>query len=505
MMVATLLSRVLGLVRDIVITHQFGTSGDINDYYSAFRIPDTLYLIIVGGALGSALIPVFSRFLGQDRPEDAWRLASAVINFSLLILLITAALTFIFAPTIVSTILVPDYSPKDKQLTTDLTRLLLIQPIFLGMGGIAMALLNGTQHFAMPAIAPVIYNLFLIAGAWFLAPTMGVYGIIVGVLIGAFFYLVVQIPVLIKLGLRYRIGLDKDAPGLGQVLKVLGPRLLGQAAYQINFIAMTNFASIDLAYSSALTQTYNLLMLPFGIFALSTATVTFPAMARQFGANDLSGFKRTFSNGVRQILFFCLPASIGLIILNRPIIRTLYESGKFNAASVNLEATPVLFFGLALISYGLVEIATRAFYAMHDTRTPVAVSITIIVINIVLGKLLIGPLGVAGLALGLGISTTIEMILLLAFLRPRLHGLVERDAIEAALKMALAGGAMALGLLIAVLVLNVPLNNSGKLEVVVLTLFLIGFGATIYGAFAYLLKLEELHNTLMRIRARFGR
>ncbi len=507
-MAATLLSRVLGLVRDIVVFQRFGTDGDINAYIAAFRIPDALYLLIIGGALGSALIPVFSRFLGQNEPAQAWRLANAIINFSLLALLIAAAFTFIFAPWIVEWLIAPGFKKKDPQLlelTVNLTRLLLIQPIFLGLGGIAMALLNGTQHFTMPALAPVIYNLSLIAGAVLLEPFFHIYSLIIGVLVGAVLYLAVQLPVLVRLGLRYRPGLDRNAPGLGEVLKVLGPRLLGQSAFQANFIAMTNLASAQPANVTVFQVAYGLLMLPFGIFALSTATVAFPAMARLYGANDLTGLKRTFSNAVRQVCFFCVPAAVGLILLRRPIVRTLYEGGEFNAKSVDLVSWPLLFFGLALVSYGLVEISTRAFYAMHNTRTPVVIAIATIGLNIGLGVVLVGPFGAGGLALGLATSTSVEMLLLLLWLRPKLGGLLEPDAVIALGKIALAGGGMGLALLAGLFLFDEPLNSAGKLQVAVSTLGLIALGGCAYAALAYGLHIEELRNALNRIMSRLSR
>jgi putative peptidoglycan lipid II flippase len=502
---ATLLSRVLGLARDIVITHQFRAGDQLSAYYAAFRIPDALYLLIIGGALGSALIPVFSRFLGQNQPEQAWRLANAIVNFSLVALLLAATFTFISAPLLVDWLIAPGYKPELRDLTINLTRLLLIQPIFLGLGGIAMALLNGTQHFTLPALAPVIYNVCLILGALFLAEPLGIYGLVAGVLVGAVLYLAIQIPVLIRLGLHYRPGLDRSAPGLGEVLKVLGPRLLGQAAFQANFIAMTNLASSNSENVTFLTLAYGLLMLPFGIFALSTATVAFPAMAKQFGAGDMEGFKKTFSNGVRQISFFCLPAAVGLVLLRRPIVRTLYEGGLFGPHQVDGVSEPLLFFGLALLSYGLAEIATRAFYAMHDTRTPVTITIATIVLNVILGKILVGAWGASGLALGLSVTTTIEMALLLIYLRPKMGKLLEAEAPLTLLKMLGAAGTMAVVLGLSTFILDNVLVQAGKLAIIGLTLILIALGGIIYAVAAYLLRIEELRGTLNRITNRLSR
>jgi putative peptidoglycan lipid II flippase len=289
---ATLLSRILGVVRDIVLSNQFGTSEQFGAYQAAFRIPDTLYLLIIGGALGSSLIPVFSRFLGQGDQAGAWRLANTVVNYAMLALTIATVLAWIFAPFIVSTLLAPNFPEATRNLTTDLTRLLLIQPFFMGLGGIALALLNGSENFVWPALAPLIYNLSIIAGAIFLTGPFGIQGVTFGVIIGAFLYLIVQLPTLYRLGFYWQPTLERDTPGASQVLRALAPRLLGQAAFQANFFVATNLGSgLDHGPQriSAFSYAYSLFMLPHGVFAISLATVAFPAMARFLGENNLAG------------------------------------------------------------------------------------------------------------------------------------------------------------------------------------------------------------------------
>lgn len=500
---ATLLSRILGVVRDIVLTNKFGTSDDYGAYQAAFRIPDTLYLLIIGGALGSSLIPVFSRFLGQDDRENAWRLANTVVNYAMLVLTVCSALAWIFAPTIVSTILAPNFSEPTKALTTELTRLLLLQPFFMGLGGIALALLNGSENFVWPAIAPLIYNLSIIGGTLFLTGPFRIQGVAYGVIIGSGLYLLVQLPTLYRLGFYFRPTLDRTSPGVSQVLRALIPRLLGQAAFQANFFIATNLGSgLDRgpARVTAFGLAYQLFMLPHGVFAISLATVAFPAMSRFLGEKNLDGMKRTLVGALRQVFFLALPAALGLGILARPIVMTLYQSGKFDSASTDLVSPTVLCFSFGLVSYGMVEILTRGFFALHDTRTPVVIALVTVALNFVLSVWLIEPFQQSGLALALALSTTAEMILLFWFLTRQIGSLTTDgdDLLLAVFKIGIAADLMGATLLIGVKVLQEPLQNADKLGVIIITFFLIGIGGAVYTGAAYFLRLEELRSVVRR-------
>ena len=507
-MAATVGSRALGLLRDVLIAAQFGTSGEINAYYAAFRIPDLLYLLIIGGALGSALIPVFSRFLGQGEAEKAWRLANAVINTALVAIVIFSFLIFFIAPQIVRNILAPNLSLEYQELTINLTRLLLLQPLLLGLGGIAMALLNGTEHFLWPALAPLFYNGSIILGALFLAGPFGVYGLVIGVLIGAAIYLVVQLPALLRLGLRYRPKLDFVAPGLSEILKVLGPRLLGQAAFQFNFFVITNLASRigDGSSISALNYAFQLFMLPHGLFALSVATVAFPAMSRFYGAGDMDGLKTTFSRSLRQIIFFAVPASLGLALLARPIVATVYQSGKFGQASTELVSQGLIFFSVGLLAYGVVEIVTRAFYALQDTRTPVIIALLTVGLNLFLSSLLgrEETLKTGGLALSLALATTFEMVALLWLLHRKIGSFTPpgEGLLLPLIKIVLAADFMAAVLWLGLQLVSPLLADANKIIVIILTISLVGLGAAAYGGAALLLGIEELKGAIRRFTRR---
>src|SRR5437868_7961612 len=236
---AFVVSRVLGLVREAVIAGRFGTDARYDAYRLAFGIPDTLFLLIVGGAVGSAFIPVFTGLMGRGRDREAWQLASTLINASMVVLSLAGIVMGFAAPALVGWVIAPGRPPDQREVVVELTRVLLLSPLFLGLGGWAMGILNARQHFALPALAPVAYNLAIIGGALFLAPIMGVCGLAWGVVVGALLHFGLQVPGLRSAGMRYspfRVNLRDE--GVKLVGKLLLPRVIGQAAFQTNIVAM---------------------------------------------------------------------------------------------------------------------------------------------------------------------------------------------------------------------------------------------------------------------------
>lgn len=425
---AFVISRILGLVREVVLARQFGTSEALSAYVSAFRIPDLLFLVVMAGAFGSAFIPVFSGLLGDGEDEAAWKLASVILNISGVTVVLLAAATWIAAPALVSHVVAPGASPAAQGLTTDLMRVLLLSPVFLGFGIAAKGILEGQDHFALPAVAPIVYNAATILGAVFLGPRIGVYGVAVGVVVGAFGFLLLELPGLIHSGMRYAFSFDPRTSGVAEVGRLLAPRLIGQAAFQINFIVVTNLAWRTGDQSvSALNYAWQLLMLPHGVLALSVSTVILPTLSRLWQGGEVDAFRATLGGAVRPLLFLSLPAAVVLFAFRVPIVQTLFQTGAFSAESTALVAAPLAFLAAGLVSYALVEALTRAFYAMHDTRTPVIAGLVIIAVNIGLGIALLDRLGYLGLALALSASTTIEAAILATVLHQRIGGGTSRS------------------------------------------------------------------------------
>ncbi len=412
-------SRVIGLAREIIIARQFGTSGEYDAYLAAFRVPDLLFLLIMTGSFGSAFIPVFRNLL--DRDEDgAWRLASAVITWTALITAIAAIIVLIFAEPIVRYLVAPGLSPELQAVSAKMMRILLLSPILLGMGIAAKGILETHSRFTMPALAPVLYNVGIIFGARALAPRYGVTGLAIGVVLGALFHFMVQIPDLLRTGLRFKPTLAR-VEGLWDVATMLGPRIIGQAAFQINFIVVTYLASKEgEGKVSAINYAFAIMMLPNAVIGQSFATVLFPTMTAQAERGDIDGLRQTLANGLRPLLFMVMPATVGLFAFREAIIRTIFQSGAFSGASTALVVQPLAFFALALIFYSLVEILARTFYAMRNVRIPVMAGVLIMVINVVLSVILTPRIGYTGLALSLSLSTAIEALILIAALNWRL-------------------------------------------------------------------------------------
>ncbi len=420
-------SRVLGLLRDIVISHQFGTSRALDAYFAAFTIPDFIFNVLAGGALASAFIPTFAGALALGDTRRAWRLASGILNLAVIVLAVIAALLALFAPQVVAATVAQGFAPADQALTAHLMRWMLITPIIFGVSGVVMGILNSHQHFVFPALAPVTYNLAIIAGALFLAPTMGVYGLVAGVVAGAVLHLLVQVPWLLRQRIEYTPALGLDNADVREVMRLMLPRMLGIATVQINFLVNTILASaLPAGRIAALWYAWRVMLLPEGVVAQSLATAVFPTFSEQSARREHADFRRTFSTALRATFYLTIPAAVGIFVLGRPFVTLLFQRGEFNAQSTAETVWALQFYALALFAHSGLEIITRAFYAMHDTKTPVVVGVGAMGLNVVLSLLLIAPLAQGGLALANSIATILEMLTLLVILQQRMGDLDTR-------------------------------------------------------------------------------
>jgi putative peptidoglycan lipid II flippase len=505
---AFIVSRVLGLLRDIVIAAQFGTTGQKSAYDLAFGIPDTLFLLIIGGAVGSAFIPVFTRLTANREEAKAWQLASTLINASVVLLSLGGIVMSFAAPALVTYIVAPGQK-VDQALVVDLTRVLLLSPLLMGLGGWAQGILNARQHFALPALAPVAYNLSIIFGAVALTPYFGIYGVAWGVVIGAALHFGVQVPGLVRIGLKYSLRLDLRDTGVAEVLKLLGPRIVGQAAFQANVIGARAIATGIAASSvAAFNYAYLLMILPHGVFAMSLATVTFPTMSALYAEGNLEGVRLTLSRAVRVLLFLTLPSAAGMYALRAELVSALFQSGTFDRQSTAMVAGALGYFALGLVSYAVVEVVTRAFYALHDTRTPVGIAVVTVALNLGLSALLVFGMGWdhTALAFSLAVTTSIEMVLLWVFLGRKLPGwrLTNDGLLRSIVKSGTASIVMGL-----VLTLLMPLlwqvagdPAQSKLSAIALTLLGIGIGGVTYAGMALLLRSEEIGDAVRLVLRR---
>jgi putative peptidoglycan lipid II flippase len=505
-----MLSRVLGLGREVIISAQFGTRSELDAYRATFGILDLIYLVIAGGALGSAFIPIFSGFLTAEREEDAWRLASDILNLVLIALLAACLLIALLADPLVAWTIGSGFDEQKRALTVHMLRLLLIQPALLGVAGLAKATLESFDRFTLPVVGANLYNLGIIGGA-LLAPWLGIDGLIWGVLAGAALFLLVELPGLRAVGARYTPTARFSAPGVREVGRLIGPRLFGQAVWQINMVAIASFASL-LGSGAVAANGYalQLMLLPHGLIALSLGTVIFPQLARAHAAGDRAEVRRVAFGAARQMLFLALPASMIFGLLGAPIVRALFERGQFTAESTAITSEALTFYAFGLAAFAAAEILVRAFYAMRDTRTPVLVGAAAVVANIALGWALIRlGAGLDGLAIAFSAANTLEAALLLVLLRRRLGGVGAGfwRAVSGMLLAMLCSGAALLGLRAAsatrlpFIVAGSPYSWRSDLLPLLLWLAAAGtLGLLIYAGVAALLGVEEMRAAWGRVR-----
>lgn len=420
------LSRLLGLGRQIIISAFFGTSGDLDAYLAANRITETVFLVVAGGALGSAFIPTFADHLARDDDAGAWELASAVINLAIMAMTAAVALIALFAPTLVRTVIAPGFDVARQRLTVRLLRLMLVTPVVFSVSGVVMSALNAHQHFLLPALAPSIYNLSIILGAALLGPRYGVTGMAVGVVAGSALHLLVQIPQLVRFDARYVPVLALGNPSVREVGRLMGPRVLGTAVAQLNLVINNSLATrMGEGAVSAINFAWMLMLLPQGVFAQAIGTAAFPTFAKQAARGEREALRRALSSTLRGIIFLSIPATVGMIVVGEPIVRLLFERGAFGSGSTRAVAWALAFFALGLVGHAGLEIVARAFYALHDTFTPVWVGGLTMVLNVLLSLVLpqlfasAGLQAFGGLALANSIATVLEFVALLVLIQRR--------------------------------------------------------------------------------------
>ena len=494
-MLAFVLSNLTGLARQILVAQAFGTQAEIEAFNAANRVAETLFNLVAGGALASAFIPTFTTLLTQGDRKGAWRLASAILNLILAIMAIATALAAIFAPQITRYILAPGFAsdPAKEALTISLLRLMLPSAAIFGVSGLVMGILNAHQVFFIPALTPSMYQIGLIFGVLVLSPRMGIYGLAWGVLLGAGLHLILQIPALLKQKGHYTPAFDLTNPAVRETGRLLGPRLLGVAVVQLNFWVNTRLASQQSEGSvTAIVTAFALMLMPQAAIAQSVAIAAMPTFAAQFARGRLDEVRKSLADSLRGVLLLSIPASLGLILLRRPIIVLLYQRGAFDEHSTQLVAWALLWYAAGLVGHCLVEVLARAFYALHDTRTPVIVGSVVMVLNIIFSVLFsaiftrIGWLPHGGLALANSLVTALEAVGLMYYMRRRLGGLHGTHILRGSLQAAA-------GTLLMSLVLWLWVEKIGAAGSWLIALGGIAVGGGIYLLALWALGARELH------------
>lgn len=500
-MAAFALNNIIGLARQVIVLNAFGTSGEMDAFIAANRVSETLFTLVAGGALASAFIPTFTSLLVKDDNRGAWKLASAIANLILLVLILTALLAAVLAPLIVRYILAPGFAadPAQEKLAVDLMRLMLPSAVLFGLSGLVIGILNSKQIFFLPALAPAMYQLGMIFGVLVLAPRLGIFGLAWGVLVGSAGYLLIQLPALLRLGGKYFPILGLKLPAVREVGRLIVPRLLGLAFVQLNFWVNIRLATrISQGSVTGVYIAFTLMLMPQVLIAQSIAIAALPTFSAQFAQNKLNEMRSSLASSLRSVLLLSIPATVGLIILRQPLVELLYQRGEFTALSTQLVAWALLWYAFGLVGHSVVEIMVRAFYAMHDTKTPVLIGIAAMTLNILLSIAFVGlfaswgwmPHG--GLALANSLATMLEMIVLVYLMRGRLQGLEGRRILMAFVKSAIAVFIMALVL---VAWTNQVINQSTW----VLVVGGAALGAAVYGIMVLILGVKEARDLLRSV------
>lgn len=480
-----LTSGLLGLVRTAVITATFGAGEALDAFYAAQRIPEMLFVLVAGGALGSSFLPVFARLRAGEDDAPAWRLASAALTLTTLAAGGLALLIGLLAPWAVPALLVPGKPEAVQALTLSLTQLMLATTVVFSASGLLMAVLNAHQSFLLPALAPSLYNIGQIVGALILTRllpplTVGdqtgpnVYGLALGAILGALLHLGVQLPGLRKIGARLRFLADWRTPGVAEVLRLMGPRVLGLAVVQINFAVNVAFSSAMAAGSlTALNTAWFLTFFALGVIGQSIGSAVFPSLSALAAEGDLEGFKDRLAGALRGALYLAFPATVGLILLGGPVVTVLFERGAWTPESTAATAWALAFYAAGIPGFALLEVLSRAFYALADTWTPVRIGLLAMVSNIALSLVFIQIIGdpaslargpFAGLALANALTTLLEGLALWWLLRRRLGDLRDARVIAGAGRAALAAAGMGAALL----AILAALSQAGGLAQVVI-------------------------------------
>jgi putative peptidoglycan lipid II flippase len=442
---AFLLSRILGYVRLLVIGNTFGATADLDAFFAAFRIPDLIFQLVAAGALSSALVPIVSGLFTTNEERRAWRVVSTVINLMLIGLAILAVGFFILAPVIVP-IITPGFAGAQLDKTIELTRIMLLSPIFLALGAVATSVLNAGGRFAAAAVAPIVYNLAIIGAAVLLAPTLGVDGLALGVVAGSMGHLLVQLRPLARLGFRYEPRIDGADPQARKALALMAPRAIGLGASQITFIVVTSLATtLAVGAVSDFNFAFALLQIPLGVIGVPLGIVLLPTLSRDAAVGREDAFAALLTRALRLLIYVMIPIAVLGAIVRMPVVEILFGSGKIGPDDLQLIAVTLSAFLVGLTAHALIAVLARAFYARQDTVTPVAAAVGAVFINCTLAVVLVGPYGLPGIALAIAIAAWIEALVLLTILYRRLpqfelRGL-GRVGLEGVIGSAVAGAA----------------------------------------------------------------
>jgi putative peptidoglycan lipid II flippase len=505
LMVTIIISRILGYAREVVLYSLFGQAYITDAYRAAFSIPDFLYMLLVGGALSSAFIPVFSSCIVSGKEQDGWKSASIVFNYVLIFLILLVCIAYFYTLPLVN-LLAPGLPPEYIALTVQLTRIMFLQTGFMVLNGFAMGILNSFNNFAAPAIGSLVYNLVIIIVGVLLQEQYGITAFAIGVVVGSALNFAVQIPALKKVGLKYYPSFNLKDKGFNQIMVLMIPVLAGLGVVQLNLFVTRNLASgLGAGAISALDLAQRLMNLPMGIFAVAIATAIFPTLTTLVANGEIAMFKRSTSLGLRAIFLVSIPASFGMAALGVHMISLLFEQGKFTGSMVDTTYRVLVFYLLGLFAYSGIQVLNRSFYALKDTLTPVVASAITIAANIVLSILLARTMGAEGLALAYSLAGILNLFLLIVVLRYKV-GRMDGSALVRGF-MVSTGASIAMYFTVqqVVKLLYGVFDLLEKINLIISVGAGIVAGVVVYAALVYMFKLEETELVVNMVKRKLKR
>lgn len=505
---ASIVSRLFGLFRDRLLAGTFDASQELDIYLTAFKLPDFIFNILVLGALSSAFIPLFiseqqkdaqeKKGKGKEVGDHAWAFTNNVLHVLMFPLLILTVLVFILAPEVMQ-LLAPGFDLQQRIAAADLTRVMLLSVFFFFLSNLASGVLNATRHFVAFAVAPIFYNVGIIFGIVVFVPWMGLQGLAWGVVLGSGLHLLIQLPRMVRLGYHYRWVLDLGQASLRRMGRMMIPRTLSLGITQLNLLINVTLGSLLTAGSISVYHfANNLQFFPISAFGISLAISSFPAFSEAFADNNLAKFKEHFSMTVRRILFLIIPTSLAFLLLRAQIVRIVYGTENFSWEATYLTAQTLGIFSISMVAQGLLPLLARTFYAQHDTHTPFLISVIGLLVNIILALFFLTPWGVFGLAIAFSVSSVVQMLLLLVFLRSKLGDIDEGGISEGVLRIVCASLVMALGIHGGKYLMAELVDMQTFLGIFLQGTVALGLGAVIYLGIAMHFNFEEVE--LMRAR-----
>jgi putative peptidoglycan lipid II flippase len=502
---AYFVSRILGYVRVVVITNEFGASAQLDAYFAAFRVPDTIFQLVAAGAFGSSMVPVLAGIFAKGEDDRGWRVVSTVINLMLIVLATLATIVAVFAPAIVP-LITPGFDAVNTELTIRLTRILLMSPVLLALAAVASSSLNVRGRFASAAVAPSLYNVSIILGAVLLGPVLGVEGLAVGVVIGSLLHLAIQIRPLIRERFRLTLKIDLSDPAVRQILTLMVPRAIGLGANQIVFMVATMLATgVGVGAVTSYNVAMTLLQIPLGTISFPMSLVLMPTLSRAAALGSTREWAQLLVRSIRLIAWIMFFITALGIVLRRQGVTLLFDPG-LNEQAIALTADTLSFMLLGLTALSLVIILARAFYSGQDTRTPVFTAFVDLAVAITLAAALVGSMGLSGIALGLAAGAWAEAIMLAVLLWRRMPAMGLGSVIRPLLLFAI--GAIIAGVVMFFAVrLTDPLigTSPGKVLLLAQILSVSAVGGFTYILYTRLLGIPELGQAISLLRSSLRR